>query len=86
MRRRCRDSNRSDYKYYCRINICPEWNSFVAFREWSLSNGYNETLCIHRKDNKGDYTPDNCSWLTKAEHNTIHKMGNEFWKERRGKP
>lgn len=50
------------------ITVCDEWkNSFEEFRDWSLSNGYDETLSIDRKDNDGDYEPSNCRWSTQIE-------------------
>lgn len=50
------------------IKICDEWqNSYIAFKEWSLSHGYAENLSIDRIDPNGDYTPDNCRWVTTKE-------------------
>jgi hypothetical protein len=57
------------------IKICPEWeNSFIAFREWALANGYSADLSIDRIDVNGDYCPDNCRWVnssTQAENKRI---------------
>ena len=52
------------------ISIAPEWDNFREFERWSLASGYSEGMTIDRKDNDGDYTPDNCQWLTRAEHAT----------------
>ena len=50
------------------ITVCDEWkNSFVAFRDWALANGYKKGLTLDRRDNDGDYTPDNCRWATMTE-------------------
>ena len=47
------------------ITMCPEWrNSFEAFRDWALANGYTDDLTIDRVDNDSGYRPDNCRWTT----------------------
>jgi hypothetical protein len=74
MRERCTNSNAINYKNYGGrgIAICKEWDEFIPFMEWALSNGYNYALAIDRIDNDGNYSPDNCRWVTPAE-NSNHK-------------
>ena len=50
------------------ITVCQEWlDSFEAFRDWALENGYRDDLTIDRKNNDGDYCPENCRWITNQE-------------------
>ena len=50
------------------IKVCDEWlNSFQAFYDWAMTNGYNDNLSIDRIDNDKGYSPDNCRWATKKE-------------------
>lgn len=46
--------------------MCDEWkNSFVAFYNWSMANGYEDSLSIDRINNLGNYEPSNCRWVDK---------------------
>lgn len=60
--------------------MCADWlNDRNAFFEWCLSNGYREGLELDRINNNGNYCPENCRFITKAEnqHNTSKTKLNE---------
>lgn len=70
MKQRCGNSNRKEFKNYGGrgITVCDEWkNSFQAFYEWSIANGYADDLTIDREDVNGNYEPSNCRWVTLQE-------------------
>lgn len=62
---------RSNYKKLG-IKVDERWHGiegFYRFKEWSLQNGFSEDLVIDRINGYGDYSPDNCRWVTKSENN-----------------
>lgn len=71
MNRRCSDASFARYENYGGrgIRVCSDWqDSPVVFIGWAEANGYRKGLQIDRKDNDGDYSPDNCQFVTGAEN------------------
>lgn len=72
MKERCGRPKHPHYHRYGGrgISVCKEWEDFIQFRDWAVSNGYSDALTIDRINNDGNYEPSNCRWVTmKEQHN-----------------
>jgi hypothetical protein len=84
MKSRCCNKNSTYFKHYGGkgVSIFPAWLGYEKFCDWALANGYKSNLTIDRIDPDGNYEPNNCQWITKAENsrrahefNRIHRRG-----------
>ena len=67
MKQRCYSPSHDSYRYYGErgITVCEQWlNNPKLFIEWALVNGYSRSLQIDRIDVNGNYTPNNCRFVT----------------------
>lgn len=69
MKRRCYTPSVHNFNNYGGrgIKVCNEWQEFIPFYEWAMSNGYKEDLTLDRIDVNGNYEPSNCRWTTWSE-------------------
>lgn len=72
MRNRCNNKNYNHYNNYGGrgVTVCEEWDKFESFHEWSINNGYSDTLTIDKdilcKGLSIDppvYSPSTCKWV-----------------------
>jgi hypothetical protein len=81
MVRRCESEKAHNYKWYGGkgVRVCEEWRTdYVSFRDWAHDNGYVRGLELDRKNSDGNYSPDNCRWITKK---TNIRNRDLFWDE-----
>lgn len=101
MIQRCYNHNNKFYKYYGGEGkvVCDEWKeSFLAFYNWSISNGWRKGLFLNKDNNGPGYFPDKCNFVSRYESNQeqrllinsntsgyrgVRKMGNK-WQARIG--
>lgn len=71
MKTRCTCPTSKAFEYYGGrgISVCAAWmESYEAFRDWALANGYSDNLTLDRfPDANGNYEPSNCRWATKPQ-------------------
>lgn len=65
MRQRCNNPNKVRYADYGGrgIKVCDDWDNYPTFKNWAISNGYDDTMSIERVDVDKDYCPTNCKWI-----------------------
>lgn len=68
MKTRCYNKNEKSYAYYGAkgITVCDKWHIFDNFYNDMFST-YSDDLTLERINVRGNYSPDNCTWITKQE-------------------
>jgi hypothetical protein len=78
MRNRCYNSKDAGFKHYGGrgITMCDEWKSDrTKFLSWAFENGWQEGLQLDRINNDGNYSPENCRFVTPRE-NSLNRRSN----------
>ena len=81
IKKRCYNKNYKQAKDYSGrgITVCAEWlNDFAIFHKFCMENGWKKGLEIDRKDNNGNYTPDNCRFVEQSE-NKRNARHTKYW-------
>lgn len=82
MRKRCYQKTSISYKHYGGrgITICERWkDNFLSFLE-DMGERPSNKHQIDRIDNDGNYSPDNCEWVT-CKKNNQHKSNTKLTQE-----
>lgn len=71
MHARCYKPKHSRYHIYGGrgISICEAWHSYDTFSNWAYGAGYAKGRQIDRVDTDGEYSPNNCRWVTSKDNN-----------------
>ncbi len=71
---RCDDPRNASYVRYGGkgVTVCDRWREFENFLE-DMGERPSKGHQIDRINPDGDYSPDNCRWLTRAENNARRK-------------
>jgi len=83
---RCYNSGAIAYKNYGGrgIRVCDDWLDKQAgherFYKWALASGYAKGLTLDRVNNDGDYSPDNCRWVSRFVQNNNQRSKSKYFR------
>ncbi len=78
MMQRCYKHTDSHKNYRDRgIKVCAAWHDYSVFNIWAKANGFSQDLQIDRINNDGDYSPENCRFITRKQ-NCNNRSTNRF--------
>ncbi len=68
MKQRCSNNKLKNYNDYGGRGIIVDstWEIYIIFKDWALTNGYEDNLTIDRINPNGNYEPTNCRWTNKT--------------------
>lgn len=86
MHGRCADPRNASYKYYgaAGIAVCDRWLKFENFLA-DMGERPSKEHQLDRRDPNGNYAPENCRWITRAENNA-RRADPGGWIKRRANP
>jgi hypothetical protein len=79
MKARCNNPKATSYKDYGGrgILVCERWADFFLFLE-DMGNSWKPELLLDRIDNDGNYTPENCRWVSRSVSNKNTRVRGEI--------
>ena len=81
MKTRCNNPKSTQYKWYGGrgIHYSPNWETFAGFY-YDMFPSWERGLILDRRDNNGNYTKENCRWVTEHE-SSMNRSSNIIWAE-----
>ena len=74
---RCEKESHPAYGNYGARGIKNMWSSFEQFKE-DMFDSYKEGLELDRIDNNGNYSKDNCRWVTRSENQSNKRVSGKI--------